>query len=205
MANTTKYPGLKEAIVFNETKLDTPDYKSAGDLAKEFGCSLGYIYRQRYLLGIANMPEKQPTPTIRLTDAISDTGALKDLLAEPLISPLDRLKVLSRLIRTGAPQVKIAAIKAYEELTRTSEGRIGPGTPLTDDEKATRLARLLMAVGETVAKTAWETAFGNKTPTSANRAPLPAPTPVIPEPKTPLQESLHDLPLKTPAPPSPRD
>lgn len=204
MANTTKYPGLKEAIVFNETKLDTPDYKTPADLAKEYGCSVGYIYRQRYLLGIANMPEKQPTPTIRLTDAISDTGALKDLLGEPLISPLDRLKVLSRLIRTGAPQVKIAAIKAYEELTRTSEGRIGPGTPLTDDEKATRLARLLMGVGETIAKTAWETAFGNKTPTSANRTPLPAPTPVIPEPKTALEESLHDLPLKTPPPPSPR-
>ena len=35
-----------------------------------------------------------------------------------------------------------------EDLTKTSDDRVGPGPPLSDSDKVTRLARLLLALPE---------------------------------------------------------
>lgn len=198
MAPPNKYKGLREAIVFNETKFGTADYKTADQIAKDFGCSTAYVYRVRYLLGfkIPNLKLKNPPPSDP-TERVTSTGALEDLLSEPLISQVDRLKILSRLIRTGAPQVKIAAIKAMEDLTKTSDDRVGPGPPLTDADKISRLARLLLALPEEISSQAWEVAYGTRPQKSADRAAVPATLEILPSTTGPVPEPLHDLPIPT--------
>lgn len=202
----TKYKGLREAIVYNETKLGTAEYKTAEQLAKEFGATRAYVYRLRYLLGF-KIPNLKPKPQedLSLKSAITDTGALQDLLNEPLISPLDRLKVLSRLVRTGAPAVKIAAIKAYEELTRTSENRIGPGPPLTRDDKVARLAKLFLALPQDVAAEAWEIAYGLPATTAPNRSSLQPDSEPVPRVIEEVESTVPDLPIPSNRGPSTSD
>lgn len=191
-----KYPGLKEAILYNETRSGESDFLSVEELAQKFGCKVSYIYRLRYIMGLKGGSTKhQSLSSVHTTARVDSEGQLKDLLEEPLLSPLDRLKILSKLIRTGAPPIKIAAIKAMEELTRTSEGRIGPPAPMTDDAKISRLARLLLAIPQEISAQAWETAYGYPPSTAPTRKTLrtePAPAERAPHPIT---ELLSDLPI----------
>lgn len=203
MNTNERHKGLRDFIVANETRKGQAGYLPPKDIALKFGCSIQYVYRVRYLLGMKNAPSQPKTPTISLDHEVDESGALQQLIDEPLIGPLDRLKVLSRLIRVGAPAVKIQAIKAYEELTRSSDSLIGPGAPLTDEDRVARLARLLMAVGSTTASKAWEVAFGVKSPSYATKTPLqPVSHPPSEAPK-PQPESLYDLSELSFPPPSP--
>jgi len=204
MASKEKYVGLRAEILLNENRVGTVDWKTVAQIAEQFGCSTAYVYRVRYLLGMKDAPIRAASEQVRLDKAQTEEGQLKDLLSEPLISPLDRLKVLSRLIRTGSPPVKITAIKAYEELTRTSEGRIGPGPPLTRDDKVARITKLLLALPVDITAEAWEIAYGYPPTTAANRATVPPPSGAVPPPSVPVPEPLYDLPIPSNRPPSPR-
>lgn len=199
-----KYPGLREALLYNETRAGEPDYLSIEELAEKFGCKVSYIYRLRYLLGFKGGATKlQSLKSVHTTARVTPEGVLQDLLNEPIVSPLDRLKILSKLIRTGAPPIKISAIKAIEELTRTSEGRIGPGPPLTDDDKITRLARLLLAIPQTLSAQAWETAYGYPPTTAPIKETLQSDERSHSEITAPVEELLPDLPIPTNRPSSP--
>jgi hypothetical protein len=200
-----KYAGLRVMILQNEQAVGTPSYKTVVQIAEHFGTTPAYVYRVRYLLGMKDTPMKLQSSHVKLETATDEEGSLKDLLNEPLISPLDRLKILSRLMRVGAPSVKIQAIKAYEELTRTSEGRIGPGPPLTDEDRIARLARLLMALPATLTSQSWEIAYGYAPTTAPDRSTLQAPSGSLPLPASPSPEPLYDLPIPSNRPASPRD
>jgi hypothetical protein len=204
MGAKEKHVGLRTEILLNEQRVGQPDYKTVVQIADQFGTTPAYVYRVRYLLGLKDTPFKQQTSHLKLESAIDEEGSLKDLLNEPLISSLDRLKILSRLMRTGAPSVKIQAIKAYEELTRTSEGRIGPGAPLTDEDKIARLARLLMALPATLTTQAWEIAYGYPPTTAPDRSTLQAPAGSLSEPPNPSPQPVHDLPIPSNRPASAR-
>jgi hypothetical protein len=89
---------------------------------------------------------------------------VRSLEHEGIISPIDRLKMLSRMIRVGSPMIKIAAIKAIEDLSKTSEGRVGPPAPLTEEERVTRLARMNLGLGQATVDAAYDIAFPSSEP-----------------------------------------
>lgn len=64
---------------------------------------------------------------------------------------------------TGNFQLEIAAIQALARLDAQigARDRLGPGPPLTDDDKIHRLSLLLEAVGKRLARKAWERAYGH--------------------------------------------
>lgn len=172
MARPVKHTGLKEAIVKNEHLKGLPTYKTPHEIAREFNVSPEYVYQIRHRALNVTQYNISPRQATRLlgqghTDAvrlISDKTPPDKLLeildAIPEVGPRERIKVLSHLVRTAAPLVKIQAIKVLEELTRSSEQRVGPPAPLSAEDKIARLARLLMAVGDEIAAQAWETAYG---------------------------------------------
>jgi len=62
---------------------------------------------------------------------------------------------------TGNFQLEIAAIQALARLDAQigARDRLGPGPPLTDDDKIHRLSLILQAVGKRIARKAWERTF----------------------------------------------
>jgi hypothetical protein len=164
-----KYKALRSAIIDNEKLVGTTQYKTVADLATEYEVNPLVIYQLRYRLGYAGKkntektghPKSTPLSETILPDVRTTEGLLKILEDEPLLGPIDRLKILSRLIRTGAPAIKLSAIKLAEDLSRATTERTGPPDPLTEDEAIARLARLLMAIGHTITDKAREVAFGS--------------------------------------------
>jgi len=94
--------------------------------------------------------------------AVTTDDLVRSLDGEGVLTPLDRLKMLSRLIRVGSPMIKIAAIKAIEDLSKTSEARVGPPAPLNAEERQTRLMRLFLAMGKEEVKAAYDATFPSK-------------------------------------------
>src|SRR5206468_227545 len=117
---------LKSAILDNEKLYGTALYKTIGELAIEYQVTTTTIHQVRHRMGIpptglGPQPAHNPNLTPTLLPAVTTTeGLLKVLEDEPLLTATDRLRILSRLIRTGPPPIKIAAIKTYEELTRVT-------------------------------------------------------------------------------------
>lgn len=196
-----KYPGLRETIISNETFKGMAEYRTTRDIAEEFQAPLSYVYRVRYLLGLEERPaHAEPDRAIPPAELKINTGAVHENV--PILSAEDRQRSLSQLGRTAPPLARIQAIKALEEISKVSEQRVGPGPPLTSEDRQTRLARLLTAVPLEDALGAWEKAF-NYRPHPPEQAPQPQaalqnhpgslPDPP-PEPKTPLR----DLPEASP-------
>jgi hypothetical protein len=177
MARPVKYPGLKETIRANERRKGEDGYLQMSEIAAQFGCGLSYVWRLRNMLGVGDPVRQQSgaaatdltetsirplhpgTSTKRLDDKIPSEAVLEFLKHVPDMGPTERVKVLSHLIRTGAPAIKIQAIKTLEDLSKATEQRVGPPKPLTEDERVARLSRLLLAVGEQTATKAWEATF----------------------------------------------
>lgn len=179
------------AIISNEAFKGTPQYRSIRELAEEFNVLPKSIYTYRTRLGLRKViqvasngqrhtewspipPDLQKMlPPKRNTEGLMQTytraaATTEDLVRsldhEGIISPIDRLKMLSRMIRVGSPMIKIAAIKAIEDLSKTTEGRVGPPAPLTEEERVVRLSRLMLAVGEQTTRSALNVSFPSQEP-----------------------------------------
>lgn len=185
----------------NERLVGTSQYKTVQELAIEFEVTPLVVYqlRHRLKLGLDRKNPKEPRTTTPLSTSASPSvdstaALLKVLEDEPLLGPADRLRILSRLIRTGAPAIKIQAIKTYEDLTRVTVEKVGPPDPLTEDEAVARLARLMLGLGEPIVSKAREVAFGSQeeSPPGEPEAPLqPDPVPVSGDGGQPEREVPH--------------
>jgi len=204
-----KYFELKKAIVENERYLNTPTYKTVNDIAIEWEIEPGKVRQLRHRmglrrgLGITHNVQKYS----RLAPGLDEEGLLRSLADEPLMKPEDRLRILSRLVRTGAPMIKITAIKAIEDLTRVTTERIGPPDPLSADEAISRLARLMIAAGKKISSAAFSRAFEES---NEPGSPSPQPEEEIwpdtassPSSDPPAAEPLPDLPPASPTPGGP--
>lgn len=191
---TWKNGPLEDAIIANEQLRGTASYKTVGMIAHQYGCTHATVYTYRYrLVKQGRLPK--PPPHARSTESrlalnevdLTPKGFVKDLDAEPLIPAIERMKVLSRIIRTASPAMKIAAVKALEDMTRAKEGRVGPPAPLTEEDRVARLSRLMMACGQTTVDAAYAVAFKDESS-----------QPEVPRPEVPLQPDTGAVP---PAPP----
>lgn len=190
--------GLREAVIDNERLVGTPQYKTVAELAAEFETIPATVYTIRHRLKIpSNEPGGSNTPTValRLINESSHEGLIRILETEPLLTSLDRLKILSRLIRTGPPAVKIQAIKTFEDITKTTTDRVGPPAPLNEDEAIARLARLLIAIGKPITDKACLVAFGDpgEAPESGPQETLQPESGPLPLAGTLAETALPDL------------
>lgn len=209
---SSRHLALKSTIIDNEKLDGTALYKTVAELSTEYEVPITTIYQLRHRLGLKSTGFQKrhtqaPTTHTLLPASTTTEGLLKILEDEPLLTPSDRLRILSRLIRTGAPAVKIAAIKTYEDLTRVTTENVGPPPPQTSEEAVARLARLFIALGKRITKQAYTTAFGDLDEITGPE------TPIQPDPSAtsadapPPAESLPDLqppndpPLSGPLPP----
>jgi len=163
---------VKKAIVDNENTLGLPAHKKPAALADQLQVPLNYLYSIRRKLiregALHSRVEKRmankPKRVFRGGSIIdlNDPDALEILLRdEPILKPIDRLKVLSRLVRLGTPQVKISALKTLEEFSRVSEARVGPPPPSTEDDMVALLGTLLLAIPLSISRRAWKEVHGN--------------------------------------------
>lgn len=189
-----KYPGLRQYIITNERMKGTASYKAPADIAAKFGCSLDYLYHVRRNLAVKNrihVAETTPYRKIRISNELTAEGLLKDLESEHIVTATERLAILSRMIRQGAPPLRLQAIKLLEELTKVDMGRVGPPPPLTEEDAVARLAKLLMACGEDISRKALEVAFGTTEDLSDPSEALPEA--LDPEAPEALQSEPGDL------------
>lgn len=63
------------------------------------------------------------------------------------------------MIRNGTDAVKLQAIKILEDLEAASARSVGPPPPRTDEDRTSRLAMLMVAVGEAISRAALVAAF----------------------------------------------
>jgi hypothetical protein len=181
---TDKWADFRQAILNNERLKGLPAYKELKDLAGMHGISMPYAYKMRSQL----IREGKLRPEIirtrsdrkgaKAVGAYLPIGSLaefrKELEKELPMTKDEWIRVLSHLVRTGAPAMKISAIKALEDLTRSSERQVGPPPPMTHAERRERMARLMRAVGPELTDEAREDAFG-RTPEGGVLAGTPAP------------------------------
>jgi hypothetical protein len=205
-----KHGPLVEAILANEAYKGTPEYRSPTELSERFQVHINTIYTYRRRLALKGKlkladksqslksftdPESQHEEKVKrktYRDIINDPDALvRSVSDEPLLGPLDRLRVLARLVRTGSPLIKISAIKAIEDLSKNTEGRIGPPPPLSEEDYVARMAKLMLGVGETLTQKALLVAFPTSEPET--KAPLQSDTPIISETLGPPEGGLLDL------------
>lgn len=156
-----KWSEFKQILLNNERARGTPGFKTCKELALDFGISLPYAYSMRSKLikkGLLPKISEHTPPSLRLPNT-SLEDLKRALESEIVMSREDWLKILSHIARTGAPVTKIQAIKALEDLTRSSQHRIGPPPPLSPDDKISRLARLIAACGKEIHDAAYKKAF----------------------------------------------
>lgn len=203
-----KHPGIRDVVLQEEiNKTRGLAHMSPKKIAEVYGTTVGYIYGIRRELQLSGLMPKsgEAAATQHLTKAEKrasrgsrtelqradeDPEYLQKLLAdEPVMTALDRIKILSRLVRLGAPSVKLQAIKVLEDLTKQSENRIGPPPPLTEDDQVAHLTRIMLAVPFSVVRRAYETIT---TPEEEPGAPLsnepPAVLPSSPSPEEPVRD-----------------
>lgn len=104
--------------------------------------------------GVAEL-EKEIAARQKVADTVVN-GSGVPLTAE---EQRQRLSTVARNAAiTGNFQLEIAAIQALARLDAQigARDRLGPGPPLTDDDKIHRLSLLLEAVGKRIARKAWE-------------------------------------------------
>lgn len=206
----TKYSGLHEAIIKNESVKGLAGYKPIEELAQEYGTTVRYLYRVRKILRDKGLLKRGFQSFSGKAEHHGYLGKLdpeeliKVIENEPILGPLDRIKILSRLVRTGTPALKIQAIKTLEDLSRVSEQRVGPPSPMTRDDRVARLSRLMLAVGEETVAMAHEVTFGYKPqkPLPSEEALQPGPDDLL-QPSDQAAESLRDLFGPSPSGPQP--
>lgn len=82
-------------------------------------------------------------------------------------------------------QVRLAALTVYNKIKADIGARdqLGPGKPLTEEDRVSRLSLLCAAVGLRIAVAAFERAFGKKEETKEE------PTPTLPDPSPNAEEN----------------
>lgn len=162
------------AIILENAVSQTP--LRPRDLSRKFGIKVNSIYRTTARLRAeGKLPpavhvKHRNRTTAPLPVARSPLGAdekhtvwvqkdVDEIVNSPVMSEAERLRKLSVIGRHGPDAVAIAAMKALEELGRAKGSGVGPGIPLTDDERTARLARLCTAVGREIAERAFALAF----------------------------------------------
>ena len=198
-----KHGPLVEAMIANEAYRGTHKFASVAELADRFNVTHATVYTYRKRLAMKDLIQLQVR---RPDDGSADFGPtiaelkrdpealIRAISDEPILGPIDRLKILSRLVRTASPIIKISAIKAIEDLSRSTEGRVGPPPPLTEEDRVARLARLMLAIGETTVRAALAITF--PTPqTETNETVQPESPPIQPSP-LPSPAPLPDLPAE---------
>lgn len=199
---------IAQELIKNEENMGTPLYKSYLEIADKYKMSRRTVYRIRRIL----IDEKKILETVsantmwgeksRPTITVEETRKL--LEGEDIMPSTERLKTLSRLIRIGAPLIKIAAIKALEDMTRASDGQVGPPIPLTDDLRQSRLARLMMATGQETTDAAYSIAFGTHDDVQSSteaQAEVQSDPGSVPPDVPPSEGPLPDLPPTDSSPP----
>jgi hypothetical protein len=145
--------------------------------ARSFLVQTGQISRSFYdRSSPALEPPAEPAPgpiVVTGVDDLEKTFAAREAVAdashggagEPL-TPEEQRQRLSNLARqaslTGNFQLEIAAIQALARLDAQigARDRLGPGPPLTDEDKIHRLSLLIEACGKRITRKAWRKAFG---------------------------------------------
>lgn len=132
-----------------------------GLISKDTQAPIDPVEKHKYSApteGGADLDTKPTNPAV-------DIGALLD--ADASLTPAAKRKILDDLAKSADnPQVRIQAILASARLD-AAEGKrdaLGPGAPLTDEDKIHRLALLLEACGTYLATHAWKQAFKNEPP-----------------------------------------
>lgn len=70
------------------------------------------------------------------------------------------LQVLSRLgLKESGGTVQVQALSKLREYSAAASGTVGPPAPLTEADQVARLSNLMRAVGQRVARKAWEAAY----------------------------------------------
>lgn len=204
-----KHPGLRDVVLQEElNKSRGLAYMSPKKIAEVYGTSVGYIYVLRRELQLSGLmpktaqsktthdilPKKPRRPKTEIERADEDPEYLQKLLAdEPVMTALDRIKILSRLVRLGAPSVKLQAIKVLEDLTKQSENRIGPPPPLTEDDQVAHLTRIMLALPFVVVQRAYETiTTSDAEPAKPLQDHLPSVLPGSEGPTKPVQDLPED-------------
>lgn len=164
MAEISKVPSksaqIRDAILRNESLKGQPEHRSTKQLAQDLGVDIAFVYSQR-----ARLKDKVKHYQDPYFKNFADPRALQKVVEEEaVLTPLERIKVLSRLIRTAAPLVKIAAIKALEELTKQESNRLGVPPPLSEDDRVARYTRLFLATGYPTVHAALQIAFPDQYP-----------------------------------------
>lgn len=132
--------------------LRTPSGASAtlAHLAKQFGVSIWTIHRLRASLEPAPAP---PEPASILAEAAENPRAFVERIltghATTLSTDQQRAALSEIVLHTPNPSIKVAAQNALTRLDAQAgiTAALGPGPPLTDEDRAKRLSLLMSAVG----------------------------------------------------------
>lgn len=154
--------------------------------AKLSGTSISTVRKARAELieeGLLSPSYRAPLFPPKSTPETTGDKLIKSLPSEEIgklledydgsLTPQDMRKILHGIAATADnPANRIQAIIAIARLD-AQEGKrdtLGPGPPLTDDDKVHRLSLLLEACGKTLAREAWGKAF--KPDTATNDLPI---------------------------------
>lgn len=128
-------------------------------IAEKAKIPVSRIYDQITKLRTAGtIPEKEPpreTPRDQRDEAVlTEIASGKGGTAE------QRRKVLLEIQAAGSDQNRIKAIEVQNKMDEATDRGVGPGVPLTDADRVSRLARLMQICGPRVTARAQEEAFG---------------------------------------------
>jgi hypothetical protein len=161
---------IEYMIAYPEATLD--------EVAVKFGCSQSTVVRGRQrairdgLVGPSyfdRTSDKGQKAQLTGDFAASDLeGAVRKILSESsggaLLSTEESLQAFTNLARAaerdGANKLSIEAHKAFHNLkSQSKEAKLGPGAPVSYDEKVERTSRILECVGTRALKAAFGVAF----------------------------------------------
>lgn len=149
---------LALAIWENEKLRGTPKHRTVSELALDLGTTQPYLYSVRRRLHLRTRGMTALGKHDR-SQGMSPEQLLEYVKSEPILNTIERQQLLSHLAKTGAPMIRIAALRALREGSGTEENRLGPPEPATPEEYAERLARLLLGVGRERAEAAMLLAY----------------------------------------------
>lgn len=114
--------------------------------------------RRRRVFHKKTAPEEPVAPPSRPIRTATEAD-IAAIITNPSMDKEERIRALSDIARSSTDSVRISAIKALEDFERITGQTIGPPAPLTQDEQAERLSRLMAAVGRETTDLALKLAF----------------------------------------------
>lgn len=158
-------PTIREALLHNAT---LPEWQrlTAPQLAQRLGVVVQSVYVAASNMrgqGVLALKSARPPRDVPGSAAVVDSFKLAQDMADQEPPPLDdvnvmtkdeRARKLSHIGRTAPAAVAVNAVTRLDEMERTSGITVGPPDPMTDQDRAERLARILMVCGPEVRKLA---------------------------------------------------